>query len=413
MTSRERVIAALNHQEPDLVPIDFGSNYCTTVNVIAYNNLKRRMGVSTPTYVRNIVTMTAAPDLEEGFEMMKLMGGDLVCLPRYLIDGLDTRDWKPWALKDGSECMVPADFNPEEDGHGGWIFRAGGAVECRMPSDGHYFDPVTYPLGSVQSIKDLEQLLPLLEGSSFFSLSDKELDQIEKRAKALYEETDFALVSDLYFFSLYQLPLQIFGYEKLFTIMATDPEFVHYWMSFLTDALDVLITKYLKRVGRYTTAVLMTDDYGHQNGSQISPQMFRDLFKPYLTRICSRIHEISPHVKVLLHSCGSVARLIPEFIDAGVDVLNPIQASARGMDPAVLKREFGRDLVLWGGGVTSQTTLHHGSVDEIEREVRYRLDTMKPGGGYVFSVDHDIQENVSPEKIEAVFKTAQEHRSYG
>jgi uroporphyrinogen decarboxylase len=156
----------------------------------------------------------------------------------------------------------------------------------------------------------------------------------------------------------------------------------------------------------------MTDDYGQQNGPQISPQMFRDLFKPWLTRICSRIHEISPDVKVLLHSCGSVYRFIPDFIDAGVDALNPIQASAKEMDPAVLKREFGKDLVLWGGGVTAQTTLHHGTIDEIREEVRQRLDTMKPGGGYVFSVDHDIQENVAPEKIEAVFKTAQEYRSY-
>jgi uroporphyrinogen decarboxylase len=412
VTPRERVIAALNHQEPDRVPIDFGSNFCTTVNVIVYNELKRRLGISTPTYVRNVATMTAAPDLEEGFEMLRLMGGDLVCLPRYSIDGLQTMHWKPWLLKDGSECMVPVDFNPERDESGGWTFLAEGMVQYRMPKDGHYFDPVVYPLDFVQSIEELKPLLPLLEASAFFSLPDEELDQIEKRAERLYEETDFALVSDLYFFSLYQVSLQLFGYEKLYMIMASEPDFVHYWMDFLTNALDVLITRYLKRVGRYTTAVLIVDDYGQQNGPQISPKMFRELFKPCLARICGRIHEIAPDVKVLLHSCGSVYQFIPDFIEAGVDALNPIQASARDMDPAVLKREFGEDLVLWGGGVTAQTTLHHGSVEEIRAEVRYRLDTMKPGGGYVFSVDHDIQENVAPEKIEAVFRTAQEHRSY-
>jgi uroporphyrinogen decarboxylase len=412
MRPRERVIAALNHEEPDLAPIDFGSNYCTTVNVIAYNRLKKYLGVSTPTYVRNIIAMTAAPDLEEGFQMMKLMGGDLVCLPRYTIDGLDSTEWKPWALKDGSECMVPADFNPVRDASGGWTFLAEGVIRCRMPEDGHYFDPVTYPLESVQSIRELEQALQPIGASSSFGMSDRELDTIEMRAAKLYQETDLALVSDLYFFSLYQISQQIFGYEKLFMSMGSDPDFVHLWMSFLTERLEALITKYLKRVGRYTTAVLITDDYGTQKGPQISPRMFRELFKPYLTRVCSRIHEVSPHVKVLLHSCGSVVRFIPDFIEAGVDALNPIQASARGMDPALLKKEFGRDLVLWGGGVTAQTTLHHGSLDEIKAEVRHRLDTLKPGGGYVFSVDHDIQENVSPEKIEAVFTAAKEHRSY-
>jgi uroporphyrinogen decarboxylase len=412
MNSRERVIAALNHEEPDLAPIDFGSNFCTTVNVIAYNKLKRYLGVSTPTYVRNIVAMTAAPDVEEGFEMMKRMGGDLVCLPRYSVDGLDSTDWKPWTLKDDSECMVPADFNPERDEHGGWTFLVEGAIRCRMPEDGHYFDPVTYPLESVQNIRDLKRAISLMAASSSFSLSDRELDVIELRAAKLYDETEFALVSDLYFFSLYQLSQQIFGYEKLFMFMASDPDLVHEWMGFLTHALEDLITSYLQRVGKYTTAVLMTDDYGQQNGTQISPRMFSELFKPYVARVCSRIHETSPHVKVLLHSCGSVVNFIPDLIEAGIDALNPIQTSARGMDPALLKREFGRDLVLWGGGVTAQTTLHNGSLDEIRAEVRERLDTMKPGGGYVFAVDHDIQENVSPEKIEAVFSTAQEHRSY-
>jgi uroporphyrinogen decarboxylase len=411
MTSRERVIATLNHEQPDLAPIDFGSTFCTTVNVIAYNKLKKHMGISTPTYVRNVVPMTAAPDLEEGFEMLKLMGGDVVCLPRYVVDGLEIGDWKPWTLKDGSECLMPVDFNPTLDENGGLTFLAEGMLPCRMPKNGHYFDPVAYPLEFAENVKDLERVLPLLEANSFFSLSDRELDAIEKRAKELHEGTDFALVSDLYFFSLYQISLQLFGYEKFFIAMAADPDLVHYWLTFLADALDVLITKYLKRVGKYTTTVLMVDDYGQQNGPQISPQMFRDLVKPYLTRICDRIHQTAPHVKILLHSCGSVYRFIPDFIEAGIDALNPIQASAKEMDPAVLKREFGKDLVLWGGGITAQTTLHRGSLDDIRNEVRHRLDTMKPGGGYVFSVDHDIQEDVSPEKIEAVFMTAQECRS--
>jgi uroporphyrinogen decarboxylase len=164
----------------------------------------------------------------------------------------------------------------------------------------------------------------------------------------------------------------------------------------------------LKAVGPYIVAVLLGDDYGTQRAPMISVKMFRELFKPYLTRICKFIHETSPNVKVLQHSCGAVAPLIPEFIEAGVDALNPVQTTAEGMDPATLKREFGKDIVFWGGGVRCQTTLANGTADDVRREVKELVATWKPGGGYVFCPDHDIQENVPAERIVATYQAAQE-----
>ena len=411
MKSRERVAAVLNHQQPDRVPIDLASNCCTGINVISYNRLKKSLGITTPSYVRNIVMMISAPDLEENFMLLKEMGSDFVMVPRYVVDGFSARAWKPWTLKDGSECMVPGDFNPTENEAGDLEFSDHGTT-FRMPKGGHYFDPVTYPLAGIERASDLDAVWPFVKNSSWLTMSDEELDFIETRSKKLHAETEFALVGDPYFFSVLQLPLQLFGYENLFVLMAADPEFFNYFMELYTNAVDEFITRYLQRVGRFLDAVVMTDDYGSQNGPQISPRMFSELVSPHLTRICGRIHEVSPNTKVVLHSCGSVYRLVPQFIESGVDALNPLQTSARDMNPEVLKREFGKDIVLWGGGVSAQTTLHHGSVEDISNEVKERMGTFKPGGGYVFCVDHDIQENVSSEKIRAVFMTAREHGRY-
>lgn len=410
MTPRERLVATLNHEEPDRVPIDFGSNYNTSVNVIAYNRLKKHLGIKSPTYMRYIGAMLAAADLDQDLEVLKIMGADIMPVPRYWTDGVPCKDWKPWTLKDGSQCMVPGKFNPVENEDGDLEMWLGGVPMFRMPKGGHYFDRIHSPLAFVENVKQLEELAPVIKTRGIFRLEDEELGILEKWARRVYDETDYALLGDPYTLSLYQTGLESFGYNKFYTFMAMDPELVHYWMNLITDAFGEFLTKYLKAVGKYINVVLIGDDYGSQMGPQISAEMFRELFKPYLARTCDLIHETSPNVKVLLHCCGSIVPLIPEFIEAGVDALNPVQTSAKNMDPAMLKREFGKDIVFWGGGVSTQTTLFHGTPEDIRKEVKERIDIFKPGGGYVFTTDHDIQEHVPPEKILAVYQTAQEHR---
>jgi uroporphyrinogen decarboxylase len=412
MTSRERVLAALNHQEPDRVPIDFGSNYNTSVNVIAYNRLKKHLGITSPTYMRYIIPMLAAVDLDEGREVMNMMGGDVLPLPRYHVDGLLTKDWKPWELKDGSIAMVPGRFDPaiKEDGATELVFR--GITQFRMPKGGYYFDRVFNPLAGVENRQQLQELLSIFRAPGGGGLRDDEAEILKSWAKTAYEETDYALLGDTYGFSIYHLGLEAFGYNKYFTMMAAEPDMVHTFMTAIIEEDEKFFADYLKAVGPYLVAVIMGDDYGTQRAPMISVKMFRELFKPYLARICKFIHDTSPHVKVLLHSCGAVKPLIPEFIEAGVDALNPVQTTAEGMDPATLKREFGKDIVFWGGGVRCQTTLANGSVDDVRREVKELVETWKPGGGYVFCPDHDIQENVPPERILATYQAAQEYGRY-
>lgn len=415
MTSRERVITTFEHREPDRMPIDFSSTHNSGINVLAYNRLKKHLGIDTVTYMRDPIPMLASPDLEEGLEFLKLMGGDLLPLPRYNNFGVPASTWREWTLKDGSVCLVPGGFQPERKENGALeMSLLGGLAILSMPERGHHFNMVSRPLGIIEELSQLENILPMLRQSGAFSISDEEVSILQVTAKRLHTETGYALVATggPLFFSLYQVGQELFGYEKFFIFMASEPELIHCWLEFLTSTCIERLGKYLTALGPYLDVIMMGDDYGFQNGPQMSPQMFRVLFKPYLIRVCRAVKAFAPKIRILLHSCGSVAPYIPDFIEAGIDALNPVQITAMGMDPAWLKREFGREITFWGGGVRTQTTLVKGSPADVAREVRELIKIFKPGGGYIFCPIHDIQEEVPPEKIRAIYKAAREHGFY-
>lgn len=415
MTPRERVLAALDHHEPDRVPIDFASTHNSGINVLAYNRLKEHLGIDTVTYMRDPIPMLASPDLEEGLELLKIIGGDLLPLTRYYNFGVPASDWHQWTLKDGSTCLVPGAFKPvkKEDGSLEMAL-LGGLATLSMPAQGHHFNLINRPLSFIEELSQLEAIQPLLRQSGAFSISDEEIEILRQNALRLQAETDYAVVATggPLFFSLYQVGQELFGYEKFFIFMASRPDLIHCWLEFLTSTCIERLEKYLKVLGPYLDVIMMGDDYGFQNGPQMSLQMFRGLFKPYLVRVCRAVKNFAPHIKILLHSCGAVAPYIPDFIEAGIDALNPVQVTAAGMDPAWLKKEFGREITFWGGGVRTQTTLIKGSPAAVAGEVREMIDIFKPGGGYIFCPIHDIQEEVPPEKIWALYKAAQDHGFY-
>lgn len=414
MTARERVESVFAFEEADRVPIDFSATHNSSINVLAYNRFKKHLGINTTTYMRDPIPMLASPDLEEGMEVFKMMGGDLLPLPRYKIFGVPATDWHKWTLKDGSTCLVPGGFKPErkEDGRSEMTLLNGLAVLAK-PERGHHYNLVSRPLEMIEDIYQLENILPMLRQSGAFTISDEELDILQDRAGRLHSETNYPLVATggPLFFSLYQIGQELFGYEKFFTFMASEPELMHCWLEFLTATSIERLGKYLKTLGPYLDVIMMGDDYGLQNSLQMSPQMFRELFKPYLVRVCRAVKEYAPDIKILLHSCGSIAPIIPDFIEAGIDALNPVQVTAVGMEPAYLKKEFGKEIVFWGGGVRTQSTLVKGSVEEVAAEVREMIDIFSPGGGYIFCPIHDIQEEVLPEKILAIYRTAKEYKA--
>ena len=412
MTRRERVIAALNHKEPDRVPIDFGAHYNTTINALAYNRVKKALGIESPTYIRQLVAMLATPSEEEGREALEALGSDFFEIPRIYADGCYGDSWKEWLLKDGSKAMVPSQFNPTQNEDGSLDIQSRGQAVYHMPKGGFYFDRVAFPYSDIDSVDQLKSMEPSYLKSGGQRMSDEEVAALGALAKKMYEETDYALMGNTYPMWTFHIGLEMFGYHKFFLLMAAQPEIVHAWMDMSTNAWLATMDKYLDAVGPYIVAIVVGDDYGTQRAPMISPKMFRELFKPSLAKICDFVHKKSPNVKVLLHSCGAVAPLIPDFIDAGLDALNPVQTTAEGMDPAKLKAEYGRDLVFWGGGVRCQTTLANGTVEDVRSEVRELLEIWKPGGGYIFAPDHDIQENVPAEKIIALYETAQKYGGY-
>lgn len=421
MTPRERVYAALNHEEADRVPIDFGGNFNTTVSVIAYMRLKKHLGIDSPTYSRDFGPMLASVDLDKGLEVMKIMNGDVIEFP-----GQMWVNWKnglpdgyfgqvrEFELKDGATCLIPT-YPPvvkNEDGTQDMIF--GNKAVYRMPKDGYYFDRIYHPLEHVTTMEEMEEIIPKWSSRGYHgAFAEGYLKLLEHYAKLIHEETDYFVLANLpAILSIWQVNHEFFGYQNFFIIMGSQPEMMHRWMDFTTTQNEKRLEQYLNACGKYINGIIIADDFGTQRALQMSPVMFRDQVKPYLARLCKLIHEKAPDVKVFLHCCGAVKPIIGDFIEAGVDALNPVQLSAEGMDPAVLKEEFGKDIAFWGGGISSQQTLFKGTEEDCKEEVKRNMEIFMKDGGFVFASDHDIQEHVSPEKIVATFQTALEFGKY-
>lgn len=396
MNSRERITETLNHREPDVLAIDFGSMRSTGIHAIAYNRLKEYLGIKgKPAKLYDVFQQLAEPEPD----VLERMGGDVVQAHRLCpAFGIKIDAWKPGRLQDGSECIVPEGYNPVANEQGELEIRSGNILTAKMPKDGLYFDQVYHPYENVETFDDIDNI-PIGE------VTDEELVFLEQEVKQLYNSTDKAI---LFAFggNILEAGQISWGYEKFFTDLALNPELVHYWLNKLTDAYMRDLEKILKVIGKYINVIQFGDDLGTQEAPQISPGMYREMIKPYHARQYRYVRNNYPNVKVFLHSCGAIFDLIPDLIDAGVEVLNPVQISAKGMDPVKLKKEFGKYLTFWGGGANMQYTATQGTAGQIRKEVRELIDVFSPGGGFVFNQVHNIQVNVPPEKIMAIYETA-------
>jgi uroporphyrinogen decarboxylase len=403
MTSRERVLAAVNHRRPDRLPIDLGGSIVTGINAMAYSRLKahlRARGIiagKDPPRVTNIILLLA----EVERELMQSWGIDVLPLNRYYAaPGISLAGgWISHPLPDGSPALFPERFDPVIDEDGAWrLFEAGVQSSLLSPGSGS-FVPTHFPLAKAQAEK--------LEAFSPQRISDEELEYLHRTARYLYENTDKALFGWLGG-SIFEQAQFLSGYDTFFIRLALEPEFSRRLLEKLTEAAIADLKLYLQAVGSYIQVLGFADDLGFQNGPQISPELFRSLVKPLLARIYEQAHALSP-AKVFLHSCGSVYKFIEDFIEIGVDILNPVQTSAAGMEPELLKREFGQRIVFWGGGADVQAVLPLGTAEEVARDVRHRIEVMQPGGGFVFAPIHNLQPDIPPENIAAMYEEAQKN----
>jgi uroporphyrinogen decarboxylase len=403
-TSRSRVLCALEHREPDQIPVDFASTRSSGINALAYGKLLRHLKLPLDNVVFDMRQLLSETD----DQVRRLIGGDIIQLHR-LAPSMGVRlnqGYRPEVLMDGSEAQVPAEFHYEKQGDGSAVIRnAQGVVVFKRAGEGLFFDDMYHPLEGSDTEAGIDANLSLPE------ITAEELGYLKVRAKQLYEETPYAVIGTTSI-SLFERGAKDFGYENYLMNLVAEPDLMGYYLDKLTTAYIAMLDKYLDAVGDYIQVIQLHDDYGAQNSLLISPDVFRDTLKPLHAKIHGFIKAKRPKLKIFFHCCGAIMPLIPDLIDVGIDILNPIQLSASGMDPRLLKKEFGKSLVFWGGACSAQTTMTNMGPEKVREEAREMIRVFAPGGGFVFCQDHNIQANIPPENIVALYKAAKDFGRY-
>jgi uroporphyrinogen decarboxylase len=384
----------LNHRQPDRPPIDVGGTRQSGIAASTYHRLKERLGIRTPTRVYDVYQMLA--EVEQ--PVLERFGADVVGLNRPVVAfGIRNEGYRPWRLPDGTPVEVPGGFRPEIEPSGDLLLRhSDGRPMARMPQGGYYFDRLDRYPGAEHA--DPETLaLPLL--------SVEECDHLHAQAEGYCQNTDKAIIAAM------GPPYELFfglgtgDFQAWMITLATEPDYVHALYERLTEAWLENLRRFHAAVGDRVQILQFNDDLGTQDAPFLSVDMFRELIMPYYRRGLDWVHEHT-NMKVFMHNDGAIFDFVPTLIEMGVDILNPVQTTARGMDPAKLKREYGDRLVFWGAACDCQGTLPFGTPEDVAGEVEQLLATLAPGGGYVLASVHNIQANVPPENVIALFDAA-------
>ena len=404
MTSRERVAAALNFQKPDRVPIDLGGMRASGIAAPAYEKLKNRIGIDGPTAILDSMQILAIvePEVMDRFHI------DVVPLDVSLgtwplaqaSKGVEKQ------LFSGTKVYFPPGTNIIEDGQGHWLLcDQAGNPYARMPRGGYYFD---FMRPTMAGEIDPSKLQPR------DTVSDEEIEALQTLGKYLYENTDKALLGWGASISLVGLSALLSdnitqgSLDTWLAMLMTEKETAHEMMGRYVDATIKCLELYNQAVGDYCMVWgVASDDAGTQRSELLSPELFAEMIKPHYRRLCNWVHA-NTKWKTFLHSCGCVHDYIEHWIEAGIDVLNPVQISAAKMEPQRLMEEFGGRIVFWGGGCDTQNVLPFGTPAEVREHVRKNISIFNAKGGYVFTQVHNIQANVPPENIAAMLEAAYE-----
>jgi uroporphyrinogen decarboxylase len=406
MNPRERVLTALNHQQPDRPPLDLAGTRSSSISAIAYHRLRDYLGLPRRLLrVYDVIQQLARVDED----VLDLFGVDTLELGSGF--ALRDEDWREWTLPDGTPCLIPAWIKPERQ-PGRWVIRSqSGNVLAQMPDGALYFEQLQYPCAeSPDAVPDIPAAMQESMWTAISSPPGPLGDDyacLAEGARLLRQGTDRAIVG-LFGGNLLELGQFLYRNDVFFLILAGNPGLAQDFLTQATDMYMAKLEKYLAAVGPYIDVVAFNDDLGMQNGPQISPRMFRQLFKPHFARMFRRSKELAPSVKVMIHCCGGVRELLPDLIDAGLEAINPVQITCRGMDARGLKSDFGDRLVFWGGGCDTREILPHATPEEVRRHVREQIEIFSPGGGFVFQQVHNILADVPPENIVAMLETVKQ-----
>lgn len=403
MNSRERVIAAINNQQPDRVPIDMGSIAASGIVASAYVRLREKLGLgNNPPQIFNLFGMMVFVEPE----VMEYLGIDTMLVPALCPRfGIPIDKWKPWKLLDGTPVQVPVGFETVEDKDGNLLLMVKGEAMGKMPKDGHHFSEIANTGMGESGLDSLEDP-PDTNTQTFSLLTDEDLQFRHDVAQNLYQSTDKALIVDLEENIRWNTSIA----NWMFAVAAAPERCLALHMKKAENLLGKVKQLY-EAVGPYVNVFAIYQDYGAQKSEVISPEAFERLSVPPYKIIFDWIHQ-NTHWKVMFHSCGSIYKLIPHMIEMGVDILNPVQCETACMGPKQLKDDFGEKLVFWGGGCDTQSMLPHGTPDEVRQQVKERISTLGANGGYVFAPTQDIQADVPAENMVAMFEAAKEYANY-
>lgn len=420
MNSRQRVAAALSHHQPDYVPLDLGGSPVTGMHVTSVYKLRQALKLDAPGTPVKVVEPyqmlgEIAPDL------MDALGIDVIGVggPRNMF-GYRNAGWKEWRLFDGTPVLVPELFNTTPEANGDILMYPEGddtaPPSARMPKGGFYFDSIVRqePLDDATlSVDDNLQ--------EFGPISDADLAHFTREIERAYTTSDRAILANFggtAFGDIALVPAPWLKHPKgirdiaewyMSTVARFD--FVYELFERQCDIAIKNLEKIHNAVGEKVTAVFITGtDFGTQHGPFINPKNYVKLYKPFHKQVNDWVH-MHTQWKTFIHSCGSIYALLPEMVDAGFDILNPVQCSAACMEPRTLKEQFGGRITFWGGGVDTQKTLPFGTPEEIRREVRERIAIFGRGGGFVFNTVHNVQAGTPAENLVALYEAVRECRS--
>lgn len=410
MTPRERIITAVNHKEPDKVPIDFNGHRSSGIMVQAYKKLRRHLGLPpSHLYVYDFIQQLAL--VED--DVLNIIGADVVELGHDFYKKEDY--WQDWELQDGTPCKIPAFIEVERTEEGNVVYGDEEQVICIQKNGCLYFEQTCFPLQNSDD-RTFEKLPYYLRQILWCRLGtppapagfDKQgLEIFKTTAKNLRNSTDRAIYAT-FGGNLVEIGEFCFRIDNFLYLLAADPERIHAYLDKLTELHLENLTNYLNAVGEYIDIIGFGDDLGMQTGPQMSPEMYRKFFKPRHEILWKHAKKLCPQVKVSLHCCGGVYPLLGDLIDAGLEIINPVQFTCNDMELHRLKREFGKDLTFWGGGCDTREILPNGKPAGIRQHVKENVEIMSPGGGFVFQQVHNIMSDVPSRNIMAMFKAVHE-----
>jgi hypothetical protein len=414
MNSRERVLSSLNHREPDAVPVDFGSTAVTGIHVTAVAGLREHYGLE-----------KRPVKVWEPYQMLGLIDEDLKTIMSIDVEGIPAPEtifgfrnehWKPYRLDSGLEVLVSKHFRTTRDANGDTLIYPKGDTSAppsgRMPKDGFFFDTIVR-----QEPINEERLDPADNLEEFGPVSARDLDYFaaETQRAAATGRAVMATFGGMAFGDIALVPAPflkrpkgIRDIEEWYISTATRQDYIHRVFEKQAEIALTNLRRIKDAVGdRVDVVFVCGTDFGTQQSQFCSVDTFRKLYFPYYRMVNDWIHE-NTGWRTFKHSCGAVEPLIESFIEAGFDILNPVQITAAGMDAARLKKLYGDRIVFWGGGVDTQTTFAFSTPAEVREQVLRRMEILSPGGGFVFNAVHNIQANTPVANIAAMIEAVRE-----